>query len=52
MPFFLPLGHGVLQGLHPAAYNLVDRSLDNKNYFVTNNASDCNATGLTLHKTN
>lgn len=49
---YTPNASATANELHPATYNLVDRSLDNKNYLVTNNASDCNATGLTLHKTN
>lgn len=49
---YTPNAAAVANELHPATYTLVDRSLDNKNYYVTNNSADCNATGLTLHKTN
>ena len=37
--------------LHPAIYSLVDRSLDNQNFYITSIAGSC-ATGSVLHFTN
>ena len=37
--------------LHPAIYSLVDRSLDNQNFYITSIAGSC-ATGSVLHLTN
>ncbi|PIY28990.1 MAG: hypothetical protein CO105_12755 [Comamonadaceae bacterium CG_4_9_14_3_um_filter_60_33] len=37
---------------HPAVYSLVDKSLDNQNFYITSNIDDCSAAPRFWHRTN